>query len=377
MAIRANVSNDEKTHPPLFVTGFTEDGVRHEALLDAASEGPGWMLGKVSVRVSAPGGASAQAELRDARPENAYMQCCDLIGEDRMWMPVPTGYERANALECELWSRGEATVENDDRWLRVHLSDPREDRVDPESSERPRFVAVIRNPEGTVLHTVADSWFFLDVAPFGVSNGDVVVPRAIVDTGLAGALWGFIEQHNHSASSMVAERLLSVLFERKSGQQSTQLITLIAAAHAVLTHRELIENFGSRLVKELSGLKSNIADLPLLIALIELAMPTTDVVIRKQKLAYARTALAILAQRPPIFGETLRWLDAKFAVLAALMHDAAHGDDPQLDADLTAVSDRLETSIVGGQLAVYVGEPPLQEILGASAQKKTLETSLQ
>jgi small subunit ribosomal protein S10 len=328
--------------PPFYVTAFSSDGLRHEGLVESDKLAPKWFRGKLTLHISAPSGTSAETVLDNATPESGYRECLRLIGRNFVWKPVQATGENFEPPVFELWSSEDADVELVQTWIRV---------ATPTNSSS-RCVAVVRHVNGTVLHTEAHGLMYIDVG-HGRWDETVFVPRAIIDTGLAGAFWGFVEQNNRSASGMVTKALLARLFDED--HLSPSEVNLVAASHALLTHKGLLSKYGDRLLSSLDLASSVVTDLILLRALIELALRSPKKDLRETLVKHVCESLAEIVKCPPTYGETLRLLDAKYSLLSRLMDQSEAG--PEVARDLELVGETLTRAFVGGQLAVYVGEP--------------------
>ncbi|MGR9249965.1 hypothetical protein [Rhizobium leguminosarum] len=357
-------SPDQQT-PPLFVTAYSH-GKRYEDLLEAGRVGPRWFKGELSLQIDTPGGASVHAELEAATPKSSYEQCLDFVGGNSAWLQELEPHEHAN-LDFELWSSSNVKINERGNWL--HIVDEFENDFDRKREASPMFVAVVRNPDGTVVHGRTGRFLSLDVRE-NVFDDHLFIPKAIVDTGLAGAFWGFAYQNNRPASNRVAKRLLSETFG--DGKQSRDLIALVAAAHAVLAHRDLLDAYGEQVINGLSHLPSNLPDVQFLLTLLRLVTIARNPHDHDEITDEIRESISVLAHDRPVFGETLRWLDAKLSVLVDIIRQRKARDDSSFEANVGLVREMMSHAFVGGQVAVYLGEPPAEQIDGALAQKKIL-----
>lgn len=354
--------------PPLFVVALSEKGARHEGLIEPDVRAPSWLRGNLSVRVSAPNGETAETMLEAISPETSYERCLQLIRPNFGWKPTQDEPQDASPLKVEVWSHEHVDVTSYDTWLHITADGfPSRPAATDDTTLLPQCVAVVRHRDGTVFYSKASHLFYLELYR-GESDDPFIVPKGIIDTGLPGAFWGFVEQRNRLASEHAAERLLVSLFEEKSGVAHNE-VDLAAASHALLNCRDLLPRFGKHVLTEIDGLKGQVSDLVLMKALLQLAMSSSRELTRETIIQDVRHSFSVLAEAPPIFGETLRWLDAKYSVLVELLKE--HGDSA-LSHDVEKVGDILSASFVGGQLAVYEGDPPETYEFKQLAQKKTL-----
>ena len=212
----------------------------------------------------------------------------------------------------------------------------------------------MRRKDHTVVHVLNAGQFYVDV--LASENGFEAVPRALLDTSLAGAFWGFTEHQNSVAAKFVARRMLSVMFGDK--KFSARAPWIAAAAHALLAHRDLLPEYGANVLMLLKSAYAPAPDgsfLQALIGMAQLSLGTGDKEAVKKDV---RNAIASLAGRQAMYGETIRWLDAKFSVLKDLAQRELK--DASLEDELNAISDWLLRSYAGGQIAAYIGEAPLK-----------------
>lgn len=352
--------------PPLFVTAFSEAGERQEALVERGAKAPEWLAGSDSVRVQSPGGKTCMADLTDTKSD-LYDALLEIVGGAELaWASI--------ALEGRI---------SEDKLDQVR------DRIDhiewwvsgddePEKTSGPLFAlrhgkrfnpncfAVVHRTDSTMVYVPHAERFYIDLLPS--PRGTVAVPRALADTSLAGAFWGYTE-HNASDASRVAA---GILLERLSdGSAPMSSAWLAASAHAVLFHREYLKAHGLR-VRELlrSGTVPD-ADAAILIAFLGMALLALKATDENTVLKDLRAAVASLATNRVTYGETLRLLDAKFAVVADIARRELKDDS--LEQDIRQVSSWLSQAYVGGQIAAYAGEAPLPGPgwHDALAQKKT------
>jgi hypothetical protein len=352
---------DDRQPPPLFVTAYA-DGKRHVSLLEHDRTAPAWFKGDLVLQIESPGGTQVQADLHDASRELAYTQCLGLVGREFVWRQEPES--RPANVSFELWSQREVEIEGDANWLRVVDNDRVRGKNPFENGSA--FVAVVRNEEGTVAYSLSGAYLFLDVRHSG--DNEVYVPNAIVDTGLPGTFWGYCLHNNRPASERVAWRLLRQLVRRRKDPiEHNDPIMAVAAAHALLTHRDYIGEFGERVLNALGSVRVYLPDVEILITLLKLAM---------QRLAPedARQAISTLGHYRPVFGETLRWVSAQFSTLAAISRESENFDRDEFQSEFEAAGLMLSQSFIGGQMAVYSGEPSDNGFWGSYSQKKTLVT---
>lgn len=353
---------DDRQPPPLFVTAYA-DGKRHVSLLEHDRTAPAWFQGDLALQIDSPGGTQVQADLHDASRELAYTQCLRLMGRESVWRQES---EKPPAnISFELWSQRKVEVESDANWLRVVDNDRVRAKNPFENGSA--FVAIVRNDEGTVAYSLSGGYLFLDVRQT-LGDHDVYVPNPIIDTGLPGTFWGYCLHNNRPASERVAWRLLRQLVRRRRDPiEHNDPIMAVAAAHALLTHRNYIGKFGERVLNALGSVRIYLPDVEILIALLKLAM---------QRLGPedARETIAILGRQRPIFGETLRWVSAQFSTLAAISRESENFDRDEFQSKFEAAGLMLSQSFIGGQMAVYSGEPSDDGFWGSYSQKKTLAT---
>lgn len=165
------------------------------------------------------------------------------------------------------------------------------------------------------------------------------MPRALLDTSLAGAFWGFTEHQSPAAAELAAKRLLSVIFDHPPTPPPAPWIA--AAAHAVLAHRFLLPEYGDRVLKLLALPDAPTPDAEFLRAVVgmaQLGLGKGDADTVKQDV---RAAIVALAGHRATYGETVRWLDMKFTVLRELA--LREFDDAGLKDKLDAVAKWLRT----------------------------------
>lgn len=97
--------------PPLFVTAFSEDGRRHEELLESGQPAPKWFNSAPFVRVQAPNGLVKDGVLSSEEPGGPYEKCLSLLGAKRAWAPaVLDTSAAAKVASLELWTKEEGEV---------------------------------------------------------------------------------------------------------------------------------------------------------------------------------------------------------------------------------------------------------------------------
>ena len=354
--------------PPLFVTAFSQDGKRFESLLESELPAPAWFGSAVQVRVQAPSGEGTDGALAKAKPEDAYTICLTMVGPNRAWAPdVSDAAVPKTVVGLELWTDDPAAASVSAGPV-LTLQRPRARGDGPvfAGDNELSCYAVVRRKDHTAAYVSNAGRFYLDVLPFG--EGTEPVPRALLDTGLAGAFWGFTEHQNSAAAKLAAKRLLSVLFD-KSTKPSKSWIA--AASHAVLTYRDLLPDYGDKVLSLLRGPEAPAPDAALLRALIgmgQLGLGQGDEKVVKSDV---RAAIAALSRERVTYGETVRLLDAKFSILCELaLKEFADG---QLKDELAAISAWMGKAYAGGQIAAYLGEAPIKgdRWHDALAQKKT------
>ncbi|TAY79709.1 hypothetical protein [Rhizobium ruizarguesonis] len=365
-----NIPSKEQ-QPPLFIAAFDADGERHEILIEPSQTAPAWFNGTLHISVKSPGGGSVETILPDATRSIAYQQCLNLVASKALWAPTKRLKEWRHS-KAELWSLEEVEVHAEPSLMVAEASRQKgESWHSDETRGGPHCIVVVRNADGAVLHTQTDRLFYFDSRrSIGNRSESWVVPQAIIDTDLPGAFWGFTEHKNLVASEMVAQRLLDRVREQETTTPQ-DVVPLVAAAHAILTHREFLDKYGQDIVERLRRLTDGPSDLSFLRALLEVSMiaqapDTKEAVLDDVKKSFTR-----LATQRPLFSETLRWLDAKLSVLVSLISRSAENVDKKFEHDVDTITNTLAHAFKGGQLAVYLGEPNDRELLGAEAQKKT------
>ncbi|WP_133122884.1 hypothetical protein [Zhengella mangrovi] len=236
-----------------------------------------------------------------------------------------------------------------------------------------RYYAVVRNNDGPAAYVVNGATVYLDRDNSGPNQR--FVPRAILDTGLPGAFWGFNEHGNPAASFLVAKRLLESEFPSGAGNRTHKLITTVAAGHAILIHRQLLSGYSSAVLAALKMADDQVADIALLKAFINMAQAGTKHEDKASFFHLIRSAIKISALRRPIFGETLRLLNDHFNILVDIARSGP--SDPTLASDVSAVNNMLHSSYIGGQSATYLGFPKLEDRAAwrnvVASKKKTLK----
>ncbi|WP_316197049.1 hypothetical protein [Bradyrhizobium sp. SZCCHNS3053] len=374
MAEKMPVSKDEGLPgaPPLFVTAFSKEGKRYEELLESGQPAPKWFNSAPYVRVQAPSGEVTDGVLSGDGPDDPYEKCLWLFGAKRAWAPEVLEMSAAGSVaSLELWTNEEgATSVSEGTVLTLRRPTDGTTKIGKglfASDGKLSCYAVIRRKDKTTVHVPNAGRFYLDV--LSLDDGLEAVPRALLDTSLAGAFWGFTEHQNPAAAERAAKRLLSVIFDNPAKPPPAPWIA--AAAHAVLAHRSLLPIYGDRVLKLLATPEAPAPDAEFLRAVVgmaQLGLGKGDADAVKQDV---RAAIFALARHRATYGETVRWLDMKFTVLRELA--LREFKDDGLKEKLDAVAEWLRTSYAGGQIAAYVGEAPIPKGLGwhdVLAQKK-------
>ncbi|MEY9120616.1 hypothetical protein [Bradyrhizobium yuanmingense] len=240
-------------------------------------------------------------------------------------------------------------------------------KLDAHRDREAKCYAVVRRNEKMTVHVPATGHFYLEM--LFLAKGPVVVPRALLDTDLPGAFWGFTEHQLPVAAKFAAKAILENLSKDLSTGSSD--IWRIAAGHAILTHREYLPEYGATILAGLETMRSS--DAALVIALLGMALLTSGGGDKEKVKKDLRSAVTLLSKSRPLYGETVRWLDAKFALIRELAErDLA---DDSLKGELDSISDLLSQSFAGGQAAAYLGDAPRggEDWFEILAQKKTLE----
>jgi hypothetical protein len=348
---------------PLFVTAYSPKGHWHEALLEKGEPAPAWFASPHHVRIQAPSGAWEDTRTEGLDPSEAYDTCLALLGARRAWAPLVV--DEAAVPGLEVWTHEEVPVSvTPGAVLRVRrMSYGRMLGGAPVGV----CYAAMRRKEGPAVWVRSTGWFYLDKLPIG--NGVEVVPRGLLDLGLAGAFWGFTEHQNSTAARLAATRLLSLVC--KDVARNWPSTWAAAAAHAVLTYRELLPNYGETVLALLDGKNAAGPDFLFLKALLGMARLSDHVGNKEAVKRDVRAAISALAHKRALYGETIRWLDAKFDVISHLALRDFHDGD--IKKELAAISDWLRSSFAGGQAAVYLGDVPLdgEGWHDAFAEKKT------
>lgn len=339
-------------NPPLYVIAFSMSGARHECLLEEQILPPEWFAGEMHVRIEAPSGEAADFDLLDANPSEGYDTCLSILGADRGW--APTIRERGPLLrlpELDIDLLGDSGVEiAGGAILRV---EPRPDgsKANPRSDRfRGAGTIVVRNGSGSSIEAVNSGLFFLQEVPSSAATRDYA-PWCLLDTGLPGAFWGFSEHQNANASFLTAVRLLSVLFDQDGSGKTSDPAWLAAAAHAVLAHRRLLPEYGERILESLGSGKMAEPEATLLSVLVGMARLSTGHGDEDVVRANLKEAISLLSSNRPMFGETVRRLDAIFNVLAELVVRDAGGVEVQ--KQLADIRNWLSHAYPGGQAAAY------------------------
>ena len=117
--------------PPLFVTVFSEDGIRQEGLLESGPPAPDWLRHAAQVRVETPSGGTWDGHLDpDKNHSRVYERLLSVVGgPKRAWTPdvVETSADGAIA-GLEFWTNepGEASVTEGSLWtFRRYSENPR------------------------------------------------------------------------------------------------------------------------------------------------------------------------------------------------------------------------------------------------------------
>jgi hypothetical protein len=345
--------------PPLFVTAFSEDGKRHEELLESGQPAPKWFKSAPYVRVEAPSGEVTDGVLSADGPDDPYEKCLWLFGAKRAWAPAVLETSAADTVaSLELWTNqaGEASV-SEGAVLTLRRPTNGTTKIGKglfASDGNLSCYAVVRRKDKTTVYVPNAGRFYLDV--LSLDDGRETVPRALLDTGLAGAFWGFTEHQSPAAAELAAKRLLSVIFDSPTAPPPAPWIA--AAAHAVLAHRSLLPMYGDRVLKLLASPDAPSPDAEFLRAIVgmaQLGLGKGDKETVKQDV---RAAIVALAGHRATYGETVRWLDIKFSVLRELA--LREFKDAGLKDKLNAVAKWLRTSYAGGQVAAYLGEAPIK-----------------
>ncbi|TPN82556.1 hypothetical protein FJ987_30310 [Mesorhizobium sp. CU2] len=363
---REEVGRDASGAPPLFVTAYSNSGEWMQALVENGKDAPEWLRNAPQVRIQTPGGRAWDGKLRTGNGISFYDALIKRVGgRSRAW--ASTVFDNASSVpeavksisKLELWTThtDDASVSSGPLFV---LNEPVP--LDGEQSS----VAVVRRLDKTVAYVPNADRFYIDILPSPL--GSEAVPRAIVDTDLPGAFWGFMEHQVSAAGRVVAARLLG---EIESGDLPELPAAWIAAsAHAVLSFSEFLPVYGPRVLELLGSSRVPEPDASLLVVLIELASIAPG---KKSSLMVDNIlkAVAVLAKERVVYGETLRWLDLRFDALRQVARSSA--SDPQVDDDLASVADWLGKSYIGGQIATYAGEAPMvgKGWHDALAQKKT------
>jgi hypothetical protein len=358
--------------PPLFVTAFSTLGDRHETLVEENSQIPDWFGKATHVRVAAPSGSYKDASLNGRPGGDIYKRCLTILGAEHAWAPEVSGTIVDSPIELEIWTADDAAVEiTEGPVLETRRTPPKNGGDDTDTMP---FYAVVRRKNGSAAYVASAGRIYLDVN--ADSGGLQYVPRALLDAGLAGAFWGFTEHHNPPAAALAAKRLLSVLFDPPSAKDKPKDPAWVAAAaHAVLTHRDLLPTYGANVIAALDTSVAGMPDSALLKALVGMARLAIGKGSKETVKHDVRDAVTQLSKQRAVYGETVRWLDAKFSVLSELM--LRDLPDAKLKGELASIRDWLSKSYVGGQAAAYEGDAPYagkdgwHDIL--AFQKKTLE----
>jgi len=341
--------------PPLFVIAFSRDGKRFESLLESGLPAPDWFGSAVQVRVQAPSGERTDGTLAKIKPEDAYTICLAMVGPKRAWAPdVLDPAARNMVVGLELWTDDPAAASvSGGPVLTLQRPTARGDRPVFGGDNDLSCYAVVRRRDNTAVYVSHAGRFYLDILPLG--DGAEPVPRALLDTSLAGAFWGFTEHQNPAAAKLAAQRLLSVIFNKPAPPPPSWIA---AASHAVLTYRDLLPDYGDKVLSLLRGPEAPAPDAVLLRALIgigQLGLGKGDEEVVMRDLRAAITALSGERAR---YGETVRLLDARFSILRELALNKF--SDGKLRDELAAVSVWLGKSYAGGQIAAYLGEAPIK-----------------
>jgi hypothetical protein len=352
---------------PLFVTALSKDGKWHELLLERGHKAPEWLRTAVQIRIQAPSGETRDATFTGGKTDDAYDTCLSLLGPRRAWAPSIKRATASAAADLELWTLDEAPVS-----ITAGPVLTLRRRSDAKASASGMTCyAVIRRKDRPAVWVFSNTGrFYLEQV--SLTDGEQLVPRALLDLGLAGAFWGFTEHQNAPAATCAARRLLESVSQNISQERSPAQIA--AAAHAVLAHRELLPDYGEKVLAILGQKSAPSPDAALLKALIGMALLSNRAHNKEAVKDDVRAAIKALAAQRAIFGETVRWLDAKFEVIRHLaLRDLYDGT---LKDELKAISDWLGTSFAGGQAAAYLGEAPLEGEgwHNALAEKKTLKS---
>lgn len=366
--MEANSTHSSPLPPPLFVTAVSEMGEHQEALVERDTVAPSWLTRSPRVRVQSPGGHTRVANLDGVPVENLYERLLHILGgADLAWAPAALhGRVPQAALD-----RARERIDNVECW--VFGNEEPKLNAGPLFSfgewrhQNPECIVVVRRSDKSAVYVPHADHFYIELLPS--PNGTDAVPRALVDTGLAGAYWGYSEHHLGDASRIAARLLLQRLFDGSSGSPDAAWIA--AAAHAVLFHRELLSPYGQKVSSLLGAGTVPEADARFLIALLGMAMLGLKLSDEDKVRSDLRSAISALAKDRVTYGETLRLLDAKFSVIVDIAQREMK--DEALSGQIEAISGWLSKAYVGGQIAAYAGEAPL---LGgdwhdALAQKKT------
>jgi hypothetical protein len=370
-----NRGSEIPVEAPLFITAFSEEGERFEELIERGGAVPKWLRKAIHLRVHAPSGAFADADKRTLKHVGTYENCLRLLDADWIWKPPPPNRKALeiirNSVEdavssIEYWTNDVRTLSVDFAHPIVSVQPDLNDRRSGSGHEA-RYYAVVRRDERTVVHVPATGYFYLEM--LFLENGPLVVPRALLDTDLPGAFWGFTEHRLPVAARFAAKRILEGLPQKLN---ETSDVWRIAAAHAVLAHREFLPQYGATILSTLKEMRS--LDAAILTALTGMALLSEGGGDKEQVKKDLRRAVTLSSRSRAIYGETVRWLDAKLGVIRELVLRDVRDDT--LKDELKSISDWLSQSFIGGQAAAYLGEAPREgkgwhQIL---TQKKTLES---
>lgn len=341
--------------PPLFVTAFSEDGKRHEELLESGQPAPKWFNSAPFVRVQAPNGLVKDGILSSEGPDGPYEKCLSLLGAKRAWAPpVLDTSAAAKVASLELWTKEEGEV-SDGAVLTLRRPSSGSGKGLFANDGHLFCYAVVRRKDNTTVHVQNAGRFYLDVLSLG--DGPEAVPRALLDTSLAGAFWGFTEHQNPAAAELAAKRLLSVIFHTP-GAPPPPAPWIAAAGHAVLAHRSLLPEYGEKVLSLLGSPAAPTPDAEFLKAVVGMALLSLEKGDKDAVKKDVHAAILALAEHRATYGETVRWLDTKFSILRELA--LREFNEAGLKAKLDAVAKWLRTSYAGGQIAAYLGEAPIK-----------------
>lgn len=357
-------------NPPLFVTALSMSGERHEVLLEEETPTPDWFSGGMHVRVEAPSGESSDFELHGISPSEGYGTCLRMLGPERAWAPQIRGRRPlVHVPELEVLGEVDAGFEVLAGTVLEVRSYPDPTAAAGQEHTFPHRLVVVRNGDGNWIEAAHSGLFYLhEVASDATTSS--YAPWCLLDTGLPGAFWGFSEHHNAHASFLTAKRLLAVLFDQVSPPGAREPAWTAAAAHAILAHRSLLPAYGERILEKLEGgnvLEAEATLLSVLVQMAYLSMGRGDEGrIRKD----LKSAIALLSESRPVFGETVKWLDSHFNVLAELVERDSDGRDSA--RQLVAIRDWRGHAYPGGQAAAYMigRDTPDRDASAITSKKK-------